>query len=242
MLNEQTIDKMQAMKLFGMAQLFKDLMGKPQHADLSHDEFVGLLVDAETTSRQDKRLKRLLKRAQLKQQACIEDIDYKHARGLHKQTLLELMNCSWINNRQNVLVSGPTGVGKTYIACALGNAVCRAGYKVLYVRAPKLFTSLYQTRVDGSYLKYLAKLGKLDLLIIDDLGLTPMSESERRDFMEIVEDRSLAASLIVSSQVPIKNWYEIIGDPTIADAVCDRLLHHAYKIELKGESLRKTKS
>jgi len=240
MLNEQTITKMQAMKLFGMAQLFKDLMGKPQHADLSHEEFIGLLVDAETTNRADKRLKRLLKNAQLKQNTCMEDIDYKHARGLHKQTLLELMNCAWIQNKQNVLISGATGVGKTYIACALGNAVCRAGYKVLYIRAPKLFTTLYQTRADGSYLKYLSRLTKLDLLIIDDLGLSPMNEIERKDFMEIVEDRSLTASLIISTQVPIKNWYDIIGDPTIADAVCDRLLHHAYKIELKGESLRKT--
>jgi len=239
MLNEQTIVKMEEMKLFGMAQLFKDMMGKPQHADLSHEEFVGLLVDAEITSRQDKRLKRLLKDAHLKQQACLEDIDYKHTRGLHKQTLLELANCAWIQNHQNVLISGPTGVGKTYIACALGNAVCRAGYKTLYIRAPKLFTSLYQARADGSYLKYLSKLARVDLLIIDDLGLSPMNESERKDFMEIVEDRSLTASLIVSSQVPIKNWYEIIGDPTLADAICDRLLHHAYKIELNGESMRK---
>ena len=240
MLNEQTIDKMQEMRLFGMAQLFNDLMGKPQHADLSHDEFVGLLVDAEITNRQDKRLKRLLRDAHLKQQACLEDIDYKHTRGLHKQTLLGLANCSWITNRQNILISGPTGVGKTFIACALGNTVCRSGYKTLYIRAPKLFTSLYQTRADGSYLKYLSKLTKVDLLIIDDLGLSPMNEVERKDFMEIVEDRNLTASLIVSSQVPIKNWYEIIGDPTIADAICDRLLHNAYKIELNGESMRKT--
>jgi len=227
MLNEQTIDKMQEMKLLGMAQLFKDLMDKPQHADLSHEEFVGLLVDAEVTSRQNKRLKRLLQDAHLKQQACLEDIDYKHTRGLHKQTLMELTNCTWIQNHQNVLISGPTGVGKTYIACALGNAVCRAGYKTLYIRAPRLFTSLYQTRADGSYLKYLSKLTRVDLLIIDDLGFSPMSEGERKDFLEIVEDRSLTASLIVASQVPIKDWYQIIGDPTIADAICDRLLHNA---------------
>jgi DNA replication protein DnaC len=239
MLNEQTIDKMQEMRLFGMAQLFREIMGKPQHTDLSHEEFVGLLVDAEVTSRQDKRLKRLLGDAHLKQQACLEDIDYKHTRGLHKQILLGLANCGWITNRQNVLISGPTGVGKTYIACALGNAVCRAGYKTLYIRAPKLFTTLYQSRADGSYLKYLAKLAKMDLMIIDDLGLTPMSDIERKDFMEVVEDRNLTGAMIVASQVPVKNWYEIIGDPTIADAICDRLLHNAYKFELKGESMRK---
>jgi DNA replication protein DnaC len=239
MLNEQTVIKMQEMKLLGMAQLFKDLMGKPAHTDLSHDEFIGLLIDAEVTSRQNRRLQRLLQNAKLKQSACMEDIDYRHTRGLHKQTILDLINCKWITNHQNVLISGPTGVGKSYIACALGNTVCRAGYSVLYTRAPWLFTLLFQSRADGSYLKHLSKLSKVNLLIIDDLGLSPMNETERKDFLEIVEDRNMTTSLIVASQVPVKGWYEIIGDPTIADAICDRLLHNAYKIELKGESMRK---
>lgn len=239
MLNEQTVSKMQEMKLFGMAQLFKDMMGKPQHADLTHDEFVGLLVDAEETSRANRRLQRLLQNARLKQAACVEDIDYKRARGLHKQTVLELINCRWITNHQNLLITGPTGAGKSFLACALGNAVCRVGYSVVYTRAPRLFTSLFQTRADGSYLKYLGKLSKINLLIIDDLGLCPMNEQERKDFLEIVEDRNLTSSMIVSSQVPIKDWYQIIGDPTIANAICDRLLHNAYKIELEGESMRK---
>jgi len=239
MLNEQTIAKMQEMKLLGMAQFFKELAGKPAHSDLTHDEFVGLLVDAEATSRENKRLQRLLKNARLKQQACIEDIDYRHSRGLHKQTILELSAGKWLTNRQSVLISGPTGVGKTYIACALGNCACRQGYNVFYTRAPRLFNTLFQTRADGSYLKYLSKLARFNLLIIDDLGLSPMNENERKDFLEIVEDRNLSASLIISSQVPVKDWYQIIGDPTIADAVCDRLLHNAHKIELKGESLRK---
>ena len=240
MLNEQTLGKMQEMKLSGMAQGFKDLMGKPEHADLTHDEFVGLLVDAEATYRANKRLQRLLRNARLKQSACLEDIDYKHARGLHKQIVLELACCRWITNHQNVLVTGPTGVGKSYLACAIGNAVCRAGYTVVYTRAPRLFTSLFQSRADGSYLKYLGKLSRVNLLIVDDLGLSPMNESERRDFLEIVEDRNLTTSLIVTSQVPMKDWYQIIGDPTMADAICDRLLHNAYRIELKGESMRKT--
>jgi len=239
MLNEQTINKMQEMKLLGMAQFFKELMGKPEHSDLTHDEFVGLLIDAEATSRENRKMQRLLRDAKLKQQACIEDIDYKHPRGLRKQTLLELSTGQWLVNHQNVLISGPTGVGKTYIACAIGNSVCRAGYSVFYTRAPRLFNTLFQSRGDGSYLKYLSKLARFNLLIIDDLGLTPMNENERKDFMEIVEDRSLNTSLVVSSQVPVKDWYQTIGDPTIADAVCDRLLHNAYKIELKGESLRK---
>lgn len=239
MLNEQTIAKMQEMKLLGMAQFFKELMGKPEHADLTHDEFVGLLIDAEATSRENRKMQRLLRDARLKQQACLEDIDYKHSRGLHKQTLLELSTGKWLQSRQNVLISGPTGVGKTYLACAIGNCACRQGYGVFYTRAPRLFNTLFQTRADGSYLKYLAKLARFNLLIIDDLGLSPMNEVERKDFLEIVEDRSLTASLIVSSQVPIKDWYQTIGDPTIADAICDRLLHNAHKIELQGESLRK---
>ena len=239
MLNEQTIAKMQEMKLLGMAQFFKELMGKPEHSDLTHDEFVGLLIDAEATSRENRKMQRLLRDARLKQQACLEDVDYRHSRGLHKQTLLELSTGQWLVNHQNVLISGPTGVGKTYIACAIGNCACRSGYNVFYTRAPRLFNTLFQTRADGSYLKYLAKLARFNLLIIDDLGLSPMNENERKDFLEIVEDRNLTTSLIISSQVPVKDWYQIIGDPTIADAVCDRLLHNAYKIELKGESLRK---
>jgi DNA replication protein DnaC len=240
MLNEQTLNKMQEMKLLGMAQLFKEMMDKPQHVDITHDEFVGLLVDAEETSRANRRLAKLLKNARLKQSACVEDIDYKQARGLHKQTVLELVNCRWIINRQNLLITGPTGVGKSFLACAFGNAICRAGYSVMYTRAPRLFTGLFQTRGNGSYLKYLGKLSRVNLLIIDDLGLSPMNEQERKDFLEIVEDRNLTSSMIVSSQVPIKDWYQIIGDSTIADAICDRLLHNAYKIELKGESMRKS--
>ena len=241
MLNEQTLSKMQEMKLLGMAKLFKDIMGKPQHADLTHDEFVELLVDAEETNRANRRLARLLKNARLKQSACLENIDYKQSRDLHKQIILELANCQWITNHQNLLITGPTGVGKSFLACAFGNAVCRAGYSAMYTRAPRLFTGLFQTRSDGSYLKFLGKLSRFNLLIIDDLGLSPMNEQERRDFLEIVEDRNMTSSMIVASQVPIKDWYQIIGDPTIADAICDRLLHNAYKIEIKGDSMRKNK-
>jgi len=239
MLNEQTVEKMERMKLFGMVQVFKELMDKPQHSDLSHDEFVGLLVDAELTSRENKRLERLLQNARLKHQSSMEDIDYRYPRGLHKQAVLELANSKWIQNHQNVLISGPTGVGKTFIACAIGNAVCRVGYSVFYIRAPKLFTMMFSARADGSYLKVLGKLAKINLLVIDDVGISPMNEIERKDLLEVVEERHLISSTIVASQAPIKDWYQIIGDPTIADAICDRLLHNAYKIELKGESMRK---
>lgn len=239
MLKEQTITKMQSMKLHGMAQVFQELLEKPQRTDLTHEEFIGLLVDAEVTSRDNRRLQRLLKQAHLKQEACLEDIDYRHPRGLHKQTILELSDCTWIESHNNVLITGPTGVGKSYIACALGNATCRKGRSSLYIRGNKLFKILSQAEGDGSYLKTIGKLLKFDLLIIDDIGMSPMKETERRDLLEIVEERNLSSSTIVTSQVPIKDWYQIIGDPTIADAICDRLLHNAYRIELKGESMRK---
>jgi DNA replication protein DnaC len=239
MLNEHTVVKMEALRLYGMAQTFKELTGRKDQADLTPEEFAGLLVDAETTRRDNERLKRLLYYARLKQQACLEDIDYGAQRGLHKRNVLELASCEWIKNKENILISGPTGIGKSYLACALGNGACRKGYRVMYIRAPKLFTTLFQSRGDGSYLKYLAKLSRFDVLVIDDMGLSPMNENERKDFLEIVEDRNMASSIIIASQLPVKDYYQIIGDPTIADAICDRLLHNAHKIELKGESLRK---
>jgi DNA replication protein DnaC len=239
MLSEQTLARMQEMKLFGMVRRYEELTAQPEHLELERDEFLGLLIDAEATWRDNNRMQRLLRNARLKQPACLEDIDYRHPRGLHRPTMLELAEGHWLKTRRNVLISGPTGVGKSFIACALGNSVCRAGKSVFYLRAPRLFNTLFQSRADGSYLKCLARLARFNLLIIDDLGLTPMNEMERKDFLEIVEESNLTSSLVVSSQVPIKDWYKIIGDPTIADAVCDRLLHNAYRIELKGESMRK---
>jgi len=241
MLNEQTLTKMHEMKLSGMAEAFNDLMGKPGRTELTHDEFVGLLLDAELLARENRKLKRLLANARLKQQACMEDIDYVTHRGLHKQTAKELSDCRWIGSHQNVLITGPTGVGKTYIACALGNAACRAGYSVSYIRGPKLFTTMFQSRADGSYLRAIQKMSKVNLLIIDDIGLAPLNDMERKDLLEIVEERHLESSTVVASQVPIKDWYQLIGDPTVADATCDRLLHNAYRIEFKGncDSLRK---
>ncbi len=238
MLNEQTITKMQLMKLSGMAHMFKELIENPKRTDLTHEEFVGLLVDAEQTARENRKLQRLLNNAHLKQQACIEDIDYASHRGLNKQLILELADCNWIKHHQNVLISGPTGVGKTYITCALGDTACKHGYSVLYIRAPMLFTAMLQARADGSYLKVLNKLSKFGLLIIDDIGHA-MNDIDRKDLLEVIEERYMDSATIVASQVPIKDWYQVIGEPTIADAICDRLMHNAYKMELKGESLRK---
>ncbi|MGB8640112.1 MAG: IS21-like element helper ATPase IstB [Pseudolabrys sp.] len=241
MLNEQTLGTLNALKLFGMAKSFNDKLAHPQAADLSHPEFFALIVQDEKTYRENLRLKRLLSNAKLKQQAALEDIDYKHPRGLNKQAILELSSQDWIAHHRNVLLTGPTGVGKSYIACALGNFAARQGLSVLYLRAPRLFETLLQSKADGSHLKTLTRLAKVQLLILDDLFLTPLNDAERKDLLEIIEDRHQKAPTVITSQCPTKDWHHIIGEPTIADAVCDRLLHHCYKIELKGESIRKTK-
>ncbi|MDP6494169.1 MAG: IS21-like element helper ATPase IstB [Dehalococcoidia bacterium] len=241
MLDEQTLATLNALKLFGMAQGFTQRLSSPQHSELSHAEFVGFLVQDEKTYRENHRLKRLLHNARLRQQAAMEDLDYKHPRGLNRQVMLELSTTQWISNHRSVLLCGPTGVGKSYIACALGNLAARGGYSVLYLRAPRLFETLGQARADGSHLKTLTKLAKVQLLILDDLLLTPMSDLERKDLLEIVEDRYGSAPIVVTSQCPIKHWHQQIGDPTLADAICDRLLHNCYKIELKGDSIRKSK-
>jgi DNA replication protein DnaC len=242
MLNEQTIATLNSLKLFGMARGFEERLNSPRHAELSHAEFFGLLVQDEKTYRDNQRLKRLLRNARLRQQAALEDIDYRHPRGLSKSVMLELGSTRWLTAHRNVLITGPTGIGKSYLACALGNFAARAGYSVLYLRAPRLLETLQQARGDGSHLKTLARLAKVQLLIIDDFLLTPPADRERRDLLEIVEDRYQSGATVITSQCPIKDWHPNIGDPTLADAICDRLLHNSYKIELKGDSLRKDES
>jgi len=232
---------MHSLKLYGMAKSFEERLADPNQAALAHDEFVGLLVQDEKLYRDNLRLRRLLKKAKLRQEASMEDIDYGTPRGLNQQVMLELANPEWVPAFRNVLVSGPAGVGKSFIACALGNAAARASYTVLYVRAPRLFETLQQSRGDGSHLKTLARLSRVQLLIIDDFLLTPLSDSERRDLLEVVEDRYQAGATIIASQCPISDWHPNIGDPTLADAVCDRLLHNAYKLEMRGDSMRTRK-
>lgn len=241
MLTEQTLSTLNTLKLFGMARGFSERLSHPKTADLSHEEFLGLLVQDERTYRENLRLKRLLKKAKLKQPAALEDIDYKHPRGLNKQLILELCSAQWITHHRNVLLTGPTGVGKSYIACALGNLAARLGYTVLYLRAPRLFETLLQAKGDGSHLKTLTRLAKVQLLILDDLLISPLSDPERKDLLEIIENRHGQSTTVITSQYPTKEWHHLIGEPAIADAICDRLLHHSYKIELKGESIRKTK-
>ena len=238
MLNQQTMSILHSIKLFGMASGFEERLADPKQASLSHAEFVGLLVQDEKTYRDNLRLRRLLKKAKLRQEAALEDIDYGASRGLSQQVILELANPLWIAAHRNVLISGPTGIGKSFIACALGNSAARAGYTVLYMRAPRLFETLQQARGDGSHLKALARLSRVQLLIIDDFLLTPLSDWEQRDLLEVIEDRYQLGATIIASQCPMGDWHPNIGDPTLADAICDRLLHNAYKIELRGDSMR----
>lgn len=239
MMLEQTLSTLNLLKLFGMARGLDDRLKNPAHADLTHDEFVGLLVQDEKSHRDNRRLARLLKNARLRQpDACLEDVNYKHPRGLQKQLFLELAHPRWLPAGRNVLLTGPTGIGKSWLACALGNFAARQGFSVLSFRAPRLFEELQQSRADGSRLKLLAKLAKAQLLIIDDILLTPFADQERADFLEIVEDRHGRAATVITSQLPAKNWHAAMGEPTIADALCDRLFHHAFKIEMRGDSLR----
>jgi len=242
MLNEQTIEKLYAMKLNGMAKAFKEQLQHPDLSDLSFEERFSLMVDQQWTWKEDRRMNRLLSQAKLKINGCIEDIDYRAPRGLQKSVILQLAACEWVRRAQNVIITGPTGVGKTYLACALANRACRMGFPAFYIRIPKLFQDLATAKADGSYTKTLKKLTKYKALILDDLGLTPMSAQERRDLLEVVEDRHGLASTIVAAQLPFEHWHENIRDPTIADAVLDRLVHNAYKINLKGESMRKLRS
>jgi DNA replication protein DnaC len=239
MLHHPTLDKLAALKFTGMATALHEQMALSDIDELSFDERFGLLVDREVTEREDRRLKSRLRQAKLKQQACMEDIDYRHPRVLDKSLLLALQDCQWVKKSLNILLTGPTGVGKTWIACALAHKACQSGYTVLYYRLSRLLESLPLAKGDGSYAKVMTKLAKAQVLVLDDWGLTTLVGEQRRDLLEILEDRHGSRATVVTSQLPVDKWYDIIGDPTLADAILDRLVHNAYKINLKGESIRK---
>jgi DNA replication protein DnaC len=240
MLTEPTMTKLRALRLDAFAAAWGEQQSNPELGQLSFDERLGLLVDAECLARENKRLARLLKEAKLRLgQACVEDIDYPPRRELDKAQIRQLATCRWVHEQQNVIVTGPTGVGKTFVACALAQQACRKGFSALYRRSSRLFDELALARADGSYVRVLAKLARIDVLVIDDWGITAAGEQERRDFLEVLEDRYGQRSTIMTSQLPPKTWHQHLADETLADAILDRILHNAHRIVLKGPSRRK---
>jgi len=239
MLTHPTLDKLESLRLHGMIQALKQQWQQPEINELSFEQRLGLLVDRETDLRQTRQMQARLRKAKLRQNAVVEDIDFKQPRGLDRSQVLQLATCQWIKQKQNLLITGPTGVGKSYLACALSHTACREGYSVLYLRVARLFADLALARGDGRYIKLLATFAKTDLLILDDYGLSPFTKEQRYDFLEILEDRHGLRSTLVTSQLPIEHWHEQIGDPTTADAILDRLVHNAHSIKLKGGSMRK---
>jgi len=240
MLIEQTQQKLSALKLTGMLEAFEQQRAQPQTHDLAFEERLGLLVDREMVSRENKRLERLLRGAKLRVSACIEDINYRHPRGLDRSQIASLASCDWIKQQLNLCLTGATGTGKTWLACALGNQACRQGHSVRYLRVPKLFEMLRIAQGDGSYPRLMNQLAKIDVLILDDWGLQKLNASQRNDLMEIIEDRYKLRSTLIASQLPIEHWHEYVGEATLADAILDRLLHNAHRLLLEGESMRKT--
>jgi DNA replication protein len=239
MLLNPTLNKLNELRLIGMAKAYAEQEETKDIAQLSFEQRFGLLVDREMTERENRRLVSRLRAAKLRQNASVEDIDLRSQRGLDKHLLPQLGACQWVKDHHNVLLTGPTGIGKSYIACALANSACRQGYKSLYQRLPRLFEELGIAKGDGRYSKLLTNLSKTDLLVLDDFGLSKLTEEQCRDLLEIMEDRHGLKSTIVTSQLPVKNWHDVMQDPTLADAILDRLVHNAYKIDLTGESMRK---
>lgn len=240
MLNEPTEEKLKLLRLEGMLRAWQEQHQNTNVAELAFDERFAMLVDAETLHRDNKRIKRALSEAKLKLgTACIEGIDYPPRRELDKAVVRQLATCRWIAEHQHVTITGATGTGKSYIACALAHHACRRGYKALYRRASRLFHELRLARADGTYHRLLARFARVPVIIIDDLGIAPLADDERQDLLELVDDRYDSGSVIVTSQLATDKWHEHIGDPTLADAICDRLLHNAHHLKLKGPSRRK---
>lgn len=241
MLIQQTCEHLHSLRLTGMLQALEEQLGQPAMAELSFEERLAMLVDREALYRENRRLDRLLRAAKLRVGACVEDIDYRHPRGLEKARMASLVALDWVRQSLNLCLTGPTGCGKTWLACAFGNEACRRGFSVRYLRLPRLFEMLRIAHGDGSYSKLMNQLLKTDLLILDDWGIQKISAAQRNDLMEVIEDRHGRRSTLIASQLPIEHWHEYIGEATIADAVLDRLLHGAHRLNLSGDSMRKNK-
>ena len=242
MLTQPTLNKLEALKLTGMLRAYQEQLESGQCGDLSFDERFALLLDREAAEQDNRRLKTRLKSADLRQAACAEDVDYRAIRGLDKGLMQSLLGCEWIRKHHNCLITGPTGTGKSYLACALGHQACRQGLRVRYYRAPRFFQELAIAKADGRYDKLLRTLAKTQLLVLDDWGTAPLTDEQRRDLFEVMEDRYDCGATLIAAQLPVKHWHDIVGDPTLADAILDRLIHNAYTITLKGESMRKKRA
>jgi DNA replication protein DnaC len=232
------VDKLVALRLTGMAKAFEEQLAMADAASLTIEDRIGLMVEREETTRSSRRLTTRLRAAGLRQSACVEDLDFRHPRRLDRGLLLELASCRWIAQHHNVLVTGKTGLGKTYIACALAHKACLEGYRAQYARLPKLLRELAAAKGDGRYERLISSLARIDLLVLDDWGLTPLADDERHDLYEIVENRNGLRSTLVASQLPVKAWHQALGDPTLADGILDRLTSNAYRLELEGDTMR----
>lgn len=239
MLRHPTLDKLNALRLAGMTKALEEQLALPDIDTLSFEDRLGLMVDRELTERDNRRLTTRLRKAKLRHRAAIEDIDYRHPRALDKALLTQLATGTWLREHLNVLITGPTGIGKSWLACALAHKACRDGFSAHYLRLPRFLRELTVARGDGSYPKLLASLAKTDLVVLDDFGTGQLTDEHRRDLLELLEDRYALRSTLVTSQFPVERWHDLIGDPTLADAILDRLVHNAYKLNLTGDSMRK---
>ena len=240
MLTQPTVEKLKALRLNAFASAWEAQQKQPDVSAMAFDERLGLLIDAEWLARENARVGRNLREAKLRlSQACLEDVDFNAKRELDKSQVRQLGSCRWVHEKQNVIITGMTGTGKTYVACALAQAAIRQGYRALYRRGPRLLEELALAHADGTFPVLLKRIAKIDVLVIDDWGLAPLKDSERRDVLEVLEDRHASRSTVITSQLPTAKWHDHIGDPTIADAICDRIIHGAHRLVLKGPSRRK---
>ena len=242
MLTQPTIEQLKSLRCMGMAEALREQLQTPESASLSFEERLAFLIERELLLREQRAILGKLRHARLREQACIEDVDYKASRGLSKMLMNQLALCHWINNKENVLITGPTGTGKTYLACALAHKACRMRLGARYIRLPKLFQTLDIAKADGSYAKLLEQIAKTPLLVLDDWGVAPMTDANRRDFLELIDDRYQRSATLITSQLPVSLWHDSIGDATLGDAILDRLIHNAHRIELTGDSMRKNKT